>query len=131
MNHLLTIRGLDSNDSSLESIIDALFKDPHKKKQNKLIDDLHKYHHSKIHSKVLDDIYRYNHKIKQSKVLDDVYRYHHQQNLKSLKEQIYRNLQKRQNNQIINESKKIRTLNLLKLIKERVHHEVIWMRLKD
>ena len=131
LNHLLTIRGLVSNDSSLESIIDALFKDPHKKKQNKLIDDLHKYHHSKIHSKVLDDIYRHNHRIKQSKVLDDVYRYHHKQNLKNLKEQIYRNLQKRQNNQIINESKKIRTLNLLKLIKERVHHEVIMMRLKD
>ena len=118
MNHFLTIRGLVSNDSSLESIIDALFKDAHKKKQNKLIDDLHKYHHSKIHSIVLDDIYRYHHKIKQSKVLDDIYRYHQKQNLKNLKEQIYRNLQKRRNNQIINELKKLRRLNFSKLIKK-------------
>ena len=101
LNHLLTIRGLVSNDSSLESIIEALFKDIHEKKQNKLIDDLHKYNHSKIHSKVLDDIYRY----------------HHKQNLKNLKEQIYWNLQKRQNKQIINELEKINILNLSKLIK--------------
>ena len=92
MNHFLTIRGLVSNDSSIESIKDALFKNAHKKKQNKLIHDLHKYHHSKTHSKVLDDIYRYHHKIKQSKVLDDIYRYHYKQNLKNLKQQIDRNL---------------------------------------
>ena len=118
MNHFLTIRGLVSNDSSIESIIDALFKDDHKKKQNKLIDDLHKYHHSKIHPGVLDDIYRYHHKIKQSKVLDDIYWYHHKQNLKNLKQQIDRNLQKRQNNQIINELKILRRLNPSKLIKK-------------
>ena len=49
--HLATIRRLVFEETSLESILDVLFKDSHKTKQSKLINDLHKHHHKKNQSK--------------------------------------------------------------------------------
>ena len=62
--HLATIRGLAFNESSLESILDALFKDIHEKSQTKVIDDLLKHHHRKKQSELLVDLDRYHHKQK-------------------------------------------------------------------
>ena len=56
--HLATIRDLVFDESSLENVLNALFKDVHKKKNVNLLYDLHKYHH-KIKSKNLkEEIYR-------------------------------------------------------------------------
>ena len=49
--YLATIRRLVFEETSLESILDVLFKDSHKTKQSKLINDLHKHHHKKKQSK--------------------------------------------------------------------------------
>ena len=40
--HLATIRGIVSNDTSLENILDVLFKDVHKKKLNNLNAELYR-----------------------------------------------------------------------------------------
>ena len=53
-------------------------------------------------------------KKKQAKVIDEIYRCHHKQKLNNLKQEIYRNIQKRQNQSIINELKKLKYLILLK-----------------
>ena len=68
--HLATIRGIVSNDTSLENILDVLSKDVHKKKLN------------------------------------------------NLKAELYRNVQKRKNNQIINELKKTRRIKNSNLVKK-------------
>ena len=86
--HLATIRGLVFDESSLESILDALFKDIHKKNQTKLIDDLHKHYHKKNQTKLIDDLLKHHHKKKQSELLVDLHRYHHKQKLKSIKEEL-------------------------------------------
>ena len=62
--HLATIRGLVFDESSLESVLDALFKDIHEKSQTKVIDDLLKHHHRKKQSELLVDLHRYHHKQK-------------------------------------------------------------------
>ena len=62
--HLATIRGLVFDESSLESILDALFKDIHEKNQTKVIDDLLKLHHRKKQSELLVDLHRYQDKKK-------------------------------------------------------------------
>ena len=43
--HLLTIRGILLNELSLNNIIDALFKEIHKKKQANIVEDIYRYHH--------------------------------------------------------------------------------------
>ena len=63
--HLATIRGLDFDESSLESILDVLFKDVHIKKHTKLIDDIHKHYHKKKQNKLIADLHKYHHKQKQ------------------------------------------------------------------
>ena len=95
--HLATIRGLVFDESSLESIIDVLFKDVHKKIHAKLIEDLHKHYHKK----------------KQINLLYDFHIFHHKQKAKNIKEEIHRNLQKRQN---IHINKGIKKFNRLKKI---------------
>ena len=87
--HLVTIRRLVSDETSLESILDALFKDSHKKNQSKLIDHLHKHHHKK----------------KQTKLTDDLHKHFHVQISKNIKDEIYRYFQNRKNLQTINELK--------------------------
>ena len=82
--HLLTIRGIVTDEYSLDSIIDALLKNVHERKQSKVIDELYRYHH--------------NQKLK--KVKEDIVRYLHKQKLKNLKQEVYRNLYKRQNHKI-------------------------------
>ena len=58
--HLATIIGLVFNETSLDNILHVLFKDVHKKNQNKLTDDLRKYHH-KHNSKIIkEELYRKN-----------------------------------------------------------------------
>ena len=99
--HLATIRGIVLNDLSLKNVLDALFKDIHKKNQTKLIDDLHKYYH----------------KEKQTKLIEDLHKYYHKQKSKNIKEELYRNLQKRKNIQIINELKKLKRLKRSNLAK--------------
>ena len=54
------------------------------------------------------------HKKKQAKVIDEIYRYHHKQKLNNLKQKIYRNIQKRQNQSIINELKKLKLSDFIK-----------------
>ena len=66
--HLATIRGL---------VLDAFFKDIHKKNQTKLIDELHKHYHKKNQTKLADDLLKDHHKKKQSELLVDLHRYHH------------------------------------------------------
>ena len=83
--HLATIRGLVFDESSLESILDALFKDIHKKNQTKLIDDLHKHYHKKNQTKLIDDLHKYHHRKKQSELMVDLHRYHHKQKSKNIK----------------------------------------------
>ena len=92
--HLATIRRLLYDETSLESILDVLFKDSHKKNQSKLIDDLHKHHHKK----------------KQTKLIDDLHKHFHVQISKNIKDEIYRYFQKRKNIQTINELKKLKRL---------------------
>ena len=116
--HLPTITGLVFNESSLESILDALFKDIHKKKQIKLIDDLHKYQHKKKPIKLIDDLHKHHHKKKQIKSIDDLHRYHHKQKSLNIKGELYRNLQKRKNIQIINDLKKLKRLKDSNLAKK-------------
>ena len=100
--HLATIRGIVLNDLSLKNVLDALFKDIHKKNQTKLIDDLHKYYH----------------KEKQTKLIEDLNKYYHKQKSKNIKEELYRNLQKSKNIQIINELKKLKRLKRSNLAKK-------------
>ena len=70
--HLPTITGLVFNESSLESILDALFKDIHKKKQIKLIDDLHKYHHKQKSTNIKEELYRNLQKRQNNQIINDL-----------------------------------------------------------
>ena len=69
---LATITGLVFNESSLESILDALFKDIHKKKQIKLIDDLHKYHHKQKSTNIKEELYRNLQKRQNNQIINDL-----------------------------------------------------------
>ena len=100
--NLATIRGLVLDESSLQRILDVLFKDVHKKKHTKLIDDIHKHYHKK----------------KQNKVIADLHKYHHKQKSKNIKEELYRNLQKRKNIQIIKDLKRLKRLKNSNLAKK-------------
>ena len=62
--HLATIRVLVFDEPSLENILDALFKDVHKKKHTKVIDDLHKNYHKKKQIDLFYDLHKYFHKQK-------------------------------------------------------------------
>ena len=86
--HLATIRDLVFDESSLENVLNALFKDVHKKKNVNLLYDLHKYHH-KIKSKNLkEEIYRNLQKRKNDQII---------KNLKRLKRLKQSSLVKREN----------------------------------
>ena len=86
--HLATIRGLVFNESSLENILDTLFKDVHKKKQIKLIDDLHKYHHKQKSTNIKEELYRNLQKRQNNQIIND---------LKKLKRLKQFNLTKKEN----------------------------------
>ena len=60
--HLATIRGVVFYVSSVDNILDALFKDIHKKKQTKLNVDSHKHNHKKKQIKLIDDLHKHHHK---------------------------------------------------------------------
>ena len=86
--HLATIRDLFFDESSLENVLNVLFKDVHKKKNVNLLYDLHKYHH-KIKSKNLkEEIYRNLQKRKNDQII---------KNLKRLKRLKQSSLVKREN----------------------------------
>ena len=86
--HLATIRDLVFDESSLENVLNVLFKDVHKKKNVNLLYDLHKYHH-KIKSKNLkEEIYRNLQKRKNDQII---------KNLKRLKRLKHSSLVKREN----------------------------------
>ena len=70
--HLATIRGLVFHESSLERILDVLFKDVHKKNQINLFDDLHKYYHKKKQNKLIAYLHKYNHKQKSKNIKEEL-----------------------------------------------------------
>ena len=70
---------------------------------------------------IFDALFKDIHKKNQANVVDDIYIYHHKQKLNNLKQEIYRNLQKRQNQLIINELKELKKFKLIYL-KERILH---------
>ena len=55
--HLLTIGGIVIGEYSLDSIIDALLKNIHKKKQANIINELYKYHHKQKLKNEKQEIY--------------------------------------------------------------------------
>ena len=60
--YLLTIRGVVIDEYSLDNIIDALFKDIHKKKQANVVEDIYRYHHKQKLKNLKQEIYRNLHK---------------------------------------------------------------------
>ena len=56
--HLLTIRGIVIDEYSLDSIIDALLKNIHKKNQANIINELYRYHHKQKLKNLKQKIYR-------------------------------------------------------------------------
>ena len=70
---------------------------------------------------IFDALFKDIHKKNQANVVDDIYIYRHKQKLKNLKQEIYRNLQKRQNQLIINELKELKKFKIIYL-KERILH---------
>ena len=123
LSHLASIRGLVFDYSKLESILYALFKNIHKKKQSKLIDDLNNYHWSKNRekeiTKLIDKAHKHTHLRKyRSKLVNGLNRYYHKQKSKNIKDEIHRNIQKRNTEQINNQSKRLKRLNRFSLVKK-------------
>ena len=56
---LLTIRGIVSNVTSVDSIIDALFKDIPKKKHGDLIKYIYRHHNKQWFKNLKEELYRY------------------------------------------------------------------------
>ena len=86
--HLLTIRGIVLNDLSLNNIIDALFKDIHKKKQANVVEDIHRYHHKEKLKNLKEEIYRNLQKRQSEQIIHE---------LKKLKKLKLSNLFKKEN----------------------------------
>ena len=116
--YLLSIRGIVLKETGLESILNVLFKDIHKKKQSNVSDELYRYHHNRKFKHLKSDLHKYHYKQKLKHLIPDLHRYHHKQKLKHLKNEINRNIQKRKNTQIINELKKLKRLKRSNLVKK-------------
>ena len=69
---MLTIRGIVIDEYSLNNIIDALFKDIHKKKQANLIDDIYRYHHKQKSKNLKREIYRYLYKRQNEPIFNEL-----------------------------------------------------------
>ena len=70
--HLLTIRGIVIDEYSLNNIIDALFKDIHKKKQANVIHDIYRYHHKQKSKNLKREIYRYLYKRQNEPIFNEL-----------------------------------------------------------
>ena len=70
--HLLTIRGIVLNEYSLDNIIDALFKDIHKKKQANVVEDIYKHYHKQKLTNLKGEIYRNLHKKQNEQIIHEL-----------------------------------------------------------
>ena len=68
--HLLTIRGIVLNEYSLDNIIDAIFKDIHKKKQANVVEDIYKHYHKQKLKNLKGEIYRNLHKRQNEQIIN-------------------------------------------------------------
>ena len=70
--HLLTIRGIVLNEYSLDNIIDAIFKDIHKKKQANVVEDVYRHHHKQKLKNLKGEIYRNLHKKQNEQIIHEL-----------------------------------------------------------
>ena len=70
--HLLTIRGIVLNEYSLDNIIDALFKDIHKKKQANVVEDIYKHYHKQKLKNLKGERYRNLHKKQNEQIIHEL-----------------------------------------------------------
>ena len=70
--HLLTIRGIVLNEYSLDNIIDALFKDIHKKKQANVVEDVYRHYHKQKLKNLKGEIYRNLHKKQNEQIIHEL-----------------------------------------------------------
>ena len=70
--HLLTIRGIVLNEYSLDNIIDALFKDIHKKKQANVVEDVYRHYHKQKLKNLKGEIYRNLHKRQNEQIIHEL-----------------------------------------------------------
>ena len=70
--HLLTIRGIVLNEYSLDNIIDAIFKDIHKKKQSNVVEDVYRHHHKQKLKNLKGEIYRNLHKKQNEQIIHEL-----------------------------------------------------------
>ena len=70
--HLLTIRGIVLNEYSLDNIIDAIFKDIHKKKQANVVEDIYKHYHKQKLKNLKGEIYRNLHKKQNEQIIREL-----------------------------------------------------------
>ena len=70
--HLLTIRGIVLNEYSLDNIIDAIFKDIHKKKQANVVEDVYRHHHKQKLKNLKGEIYRNLHKKQNEQIIREL-----------------------------------------------------------
>ena len=70
--HLLTIRGIVIDEYSLDSIIDALLKNIHKKNQANIINELYRYHHKQKLKNLKQEIYRTFHKRQNQLIINEL-----------------------------------------------------------
>ena len=70
--HLLTIRGIVLNEYSLDNIIDAIFKDIHKKKQANVVEDIYKHYHKQKLKNLKGEIYRNLHKKQNEQIIHEL-----------------------------------------------------------
>ena len=85
---MLTIRSIVLNELSLDNIIDALFKDIHKKKQANVVEDIYRYHHKEKLKNLKEEIYRNLQKRQTEQIINE---------LKKLKKLKLSNLFKKEN----------------------------------
>ena len=101
--YMLTIRGVVIDEYSLDNIIDALFKDIHKKEEPNVVEDIYRYHHKQKLKNLKQEIYRNLHKRPNQLIINE---------LKELKKLKLSNLIKKEN--ISQENlKEIKRLNVL------------------
>ena len=70
--HLLTIRGILLNELSLNNIIDALFKEIHKKKQANVGEHIYRSHHKKKLKNLKDEIHRNLKKSQNEQIINEL-----------------------------------------------------------
>ena len=69
---MLTIRSIVLNELCLDNIIDALFKDIHKKKQANVVEDIYRYHHKKKLKNLKEEIYRNLQKRQSEQIINEL-----------------------------------------------------------